>query len=242
MSIYYYICGLIRPSQIKNSKDIPIVINNFNRLTWMLQLIKALTSRGYYNIYIIDNKSTYPPLLEYYKTCPYTVFMLNRNVGFKALWKCSDLRKRFCNDYYIYTDSDVVPSDYCPDNFIDYLFDEIKKRPLARKIGFSLRIDNLPDHYSQKDEVIAWEERYYTKITKDNLYKAPIDTTFALYRPHVGLSRSRYVKSYRTAYPYQAEHRPWYSNTSNLSTEEMYYISNIKQITGWSVKLQEQYV
>ena len=56
-------------------KDIPIVINNYNRITTLLQLINGLESRGYRNIYIIDNKSTYPPLLEYYKNCPYTVYV-----------------------------------------------------------------------------------------------------------------------------------------------------------------------
>lgn len=238
VSVYYFIRGIIQPSKIKDSKEIPILINNFNRLADLKQLIEALTSRGYDNIYIIDNKSTYPPLLEYYKSCPHTVFMLNENLGFKALWK-SELRKKFCHDYYIYTDSDVVPAAYCPDDFIAYFFRELKKRPLTRKIGFSLRIDNIPDHYEHKEKVIAWEEKFYKKLNKDNLYRAPIDTTFALYRPHIGLSRSRYVKAYRTAYPYQAEHLPWYNDTRNLSAEEIYYINHSKQITEWTSQLQK---
>ena len=62
-------------------KDTPIVINNFNRIDTLLILIKGLETRGYNNIYIIDNDSTYPPLLEYYKKCPYPVYMLNKNIG-----------------------------------------------------------------------------------------------------------------------------------------------------------------
>jgi hypothetical protein len=236
ISVYIYIRGVIQPSKVKTDKEIPIIINNYNRLTCMILLIKALTDRGYHNIYIIDNKSTYPPLIKYYDSCPYTVFRLNENIGFKALWKCGDIKKRFCRDYYIYTDSDVVPSDFCPDGFIDYFFSEIKKRPLTRKIGFSLRIDNLPGYYGKKEEVIAWEQQFYTRLNKDNLYRAPIDTTFALYRPYAGLSRSRYVKSYRTAYPYQAEHLPWYSNTDHLDTEELYYINHVERVTEWSIK------
>lgn len=241
VTISSFLQSLAYPSKINSGKDIPIIINNYNRLTTMLKLIEALVSRGYNNIYIIDNKSTYPPLLEYYKICPYTVFRLEKNIGFKALWMCPELKKKFCRDYYIYTDSDVVPADYCLNNFIDYLFAEIKKRPLTRKIGLSLRIDNLPDFFAQKEEVIEWEEQFYTKLNKHNLYRAPIDTTFALYRPFTGLSRSRYVKTYRTAYPYQAEHLPWYNNTNDLSAEEMYYVNHVKQITEWTIKLQEQY-
>jgi hypothetical protein len=240
VSVYIYMRGVIRPSEIKTGKDIPIIINNYNRLTCMLLLIKALTDRGYHNIYIIDNKSTWPPLIKYYNSCPYPVFRLNENMGFKALWKCRDLRKRFCCDYYIYTDPDVVPSAFCPGDFIDYFFSELKKHPLARKTGFSLRIDNLPDHYGNKEEVIAWEQQFYTRLNKDNLYRAPIDTTFALYRPYAGLSRSRYVEAYRTAYPYQAEHFPWYSNTDHPDTEEQYYISHVEQATVWSGKLKKQ--
>lgn len=200
-SYYYFLREIISPSLIRDAKEIPIIINNFNRLTTLRLLTETLTACGYTNIYILDNASTYPPLLEYYKTCPFTVFHLNQNLGFKALWE-SPLKKRFCNDYYIYTDSDVIPSDYCPKDFIDYFFKELKKHPFARKIGFSLRID----------------------------------TTFALYRPRVGLSRSRSVEAYRTAYPYQAEHLPWYNDSSNLSEEEQYYISHCTHITEWSSK------
>ena len=151
-SYYYFLREIISPSLIRDAKEIPIIINNFNRLTTLRLLTETLTACGYTNIYILDNASTYPPLLEYYKTCPFTVFHLNQNLGFKALWK-SPLKKRFCNDYYIYTDSDVIPSDYCPKDFIDYFFKELKKHPFARKIGFSLRIDNIPDSYIHKEEV-----------------------------------------------------------------------------------------
>ena len=237
-SCYYLFREMLAPSHIKEGKEIPIIINNFNRLTTSKQLIEALTSRGYTNIYIIDNASTYPPLLDYYKTCPFTVFKLSQNLGFKALWK-SSLRKRFCNDYYIYTDSDVVPCSYCPQDFIDYFLKELKKYPLARKVGFSLRIDNIPDTYAHKDKVIKQEKKYY-ESPKGELYRAPIDTTFALYRPRVGLSRSRSVEAYRTAYPYQAEHLPWYCDSAHLSEEEQYYINQCTHVTEWSSKSKKQ--
>lgn len=232
-SCYYYIRERISPSTIKNGKDIPIIINNFNRLESLQMLISALMDRGYNNIYVLDNASTYPPLLEYYKNAPVEVLFLGENLGFKALWR-SDYRSRFCGDYYIYTDSDVIPIADCPEDFVDHFLSELKRHPLARKIGFSLRIDNIPDHYAHKRKVIEKESVYYGNPVGDGLFRAPIDTTFALYRPRVGLSRSRSVEAYRTAYPYQAEHIPWYSDSNNLSEEEQYYISHCTQVTEWS--------
>ena len=234
-STYYLLRERMSPSPIKEGREIPIIINNFNRLTTLRRLIDALTLRGYTHIHILDNASTYPPLLAYYESCPFPVYKLGQNLGFKALWK-SPLRKHFCGDYYIYTDSDVVPADYCPEEFIDHFLRELKRHPLARKIGFSLRIDNLPDSYAHKKKVLELEERYYAQPAGEVLYRAPIDTTFALYRPRVGLSRSRSVEAYRTAYPYQAEHLPWYSDSANLSDEERYYIDHCTQTTEWSAK------
>ena len=232
LSLYYYVRERLSPSRLQDVHDIPIIINNFNRLTTLKELIAALCQRGYRHIYILDNASTYPPLLDYYATCPFEVIRLDANLGFKALWK-SGMYKRFCHDYYVYTDSDVVPIEACPADFLDYFYQVLKAHPLARKVGFSLRIDNLPDSYRYKERVLAMEMPYY-KHPVDGLYRAPIDTTFALYRPRVGLSRSRYVESYRTAYPYQAEHKPWYVDSAALTDEERYYVTHCTQKTAWS--------
>ena len=40
-------------------KDVPIVINNFNRLDSLKRLIAGLESRGYRNIHIIDKTTSY---------------------------------------------------------------------------------------------------------------------------------------------------------------------------------------
>lgn len=230
---FYRIREILSPSRFKSGKEIPVIINNFNRYTMLVKLIEALEKRNYTNIYIIDNNSTYPPLLEYYKECPYKIFRLDKNLGFKALWK-SKISKQLCNDYYIYTDSDVVPIEECPDNFIDKMFTLLKKYKYAYKIGLSLRIDNLPDHYKFKQKVINAERMDHLTKNEDDLYRRATDTTFALYRPRVKLSRSRYAEAYRTSYPYQAEHLPWYMNSDNLPEEELYYIEHCMKPTTWS--------
>jgi hypothetical protein len=233
-SHYYFFLGLLFPSEIKDAKQIPIIINNRNRITFLIQLIESLEKRGYRNIYIIDNNSSYPPLLEYYKLCPYHVFRLNRNVGYQSLWK-TDIYKRFIKDYYVYTDSDVVPIDECPDNFMDFFLETLKKFKFVEKVGFSLKIDDLPDCFTNKNSVIEWESQFYVKKVNELLYLAPIDTTFALYRPFIKKEVRRSHQIFRTAYPYSARHMPWYVDSSNPEEEEKYYNENTSTSTHWTI-------
>lgn len=234
MDLCFYFKGLFISSKIKDYKSIPIIINNYNRLTFLKKLINSLEVRGYTNIYIIDNNSTFPPLLEYYNDCRYTVFRLNKNVGHLALWE-TDIYKMFINDFYVYTDPDVVPVDECPADFLNLFLLTLKKFKLAKKVGFSLKIDDLPDHYSRKEDVILWEKSICTKKINDLLYAAQIDTTFALYRPLFKGGAHHYHKTFRTAHPYVARHLPWYIDSSNIDFEEQYYIRNAKTSTHWTV-------
>jgi len=233
---FSYLLELIRPSQISDYKQIPIIINNFNRLDSMKKLIESLEQRGYTNIFIIDNLSTYPPLLEYYKTCRYTVFRLDQNIGMTALWT-SGIYRRFRHDFFVYTDSDIVPLEECPDDFLLFFLKTLKKYKLAQKVGFSLRIDDLPDHYAMKEDVIFWEKQFFYRKRDEFLFWAPIDTTFALYRPRGKRKHANYdIEMYRTAFPYMARHVPWYIDSKNPDEENRYYISQTLIKTTWSKK------
>lgn len=215
-------------------KKIPIIINNYNRVTTLKRLILDLEKRGYKNLYIIDNKSTYPPLLEFYENCPYPVFRLKKNIGFKALWR-SGLWYKFFNGYYCYTDSDLSLSEECPDDFMSVFYNLLKKYPEVFKVGFSLKIDDLPDNYNQKKKVINWESKFYQKEKEKNVFIAPIDTTFALYRPFTRRGkRDGSVEILRVGFPYQCHHLPWYENSNNLTEEELYYNKSLNKPTHWS--------
>jgi hypothetical protein len=237
-----YLVELIRPSQITDYRKIPIIINNFNRLDSMRQLIESLEKRGYTNIFIVDNLSTYPPLLEYYNTCKYTVFRLDKNIGMNALWG-SGLISKFRNDYFVYTDSDMVPINECPDDFLNFFLQTLKNHRLAQKVGFSLKIDDIPDCYAMKDTVISEEQKYFRYQHDELLYWAPIATTFALYRP--GAKRihgNYYIEMYRTGYPYMAVHLPWYMDSKNPDEESIYYMNQKLVATWYSKKYKEDYM
>ncbi len=209
----------------------PIVINSFNRVTYLRSLVDALRSRGYENIYVIDNASTYAPLHEYYRREGLKVFYLDTNVGYLALWR-TRVWSEFSHNYYVYTDSDVVPVEECPQDFIAFMFALLKNIPPAGKVGFGLKIDDLPEENPLSAHVIAHERRFWADPVDENVYIAPVDTTFALYRPRV--SGGFWVPALRTGFPYVARHLPWYEDPENPSEEIRFYQSEVKQKTHWT--------
>lgn len=217
-----------------DAKKTPVIINNFNRLTTLKRLIASLTSRGIDNIIILDNASTYPPLLDWYKECGHTVIHLEGNLGFKALWKSRLTKNLYRKGWYIYTDSDVELAKDCPDDIIERMLHVMTvERPSALKTGPSLLINDLPDCFANKTDVIAHEQKFWEHREGD-LFRAPIDTTFALYRPLSGLNRSRAAESYRLAPPYALRHLPWYADSANPSEEEVFYRQACTQPTMWT--------
>ena len=132
--------------------NIPIIINNRNRLTYLKEQVDWLTRAGYTNIYILDNDSNYQPLLDFYKTTSCKIIYLKENLGHLAFWK-SDVYKQFQNDYYVYTDPDVVPIEQCPNDFMNHFFNKLQQYPNIEKIGFALKIDDLPDYYAKKKRI-----------------------------------------------------------------------------------------
>lgn len=221
-------------SKPKDFSNTPIFINNFNRLTTLKQLILSLEIRGYHNITILDNNSTYPPLLEFYKTTDCKVHRFKKNYGSKSFWK-SGLWLKYTTEYFVYTDPDVVPVEDCPEDFIAYFYELLQKHSKVHKVGFSLKIDDLPDTFANKNKVIEWEKKFYEKSIDDSNFLAPIDTTFALYRPFSKSGkRDGSTPIIRTGFPYQARHLPWYVDNENLDDEEEYYLNSIATRTHWA--------
>ncbi|TAG24335.1 MAG: glycosyltransferase family 2 protein [Cytophagia bacterium] len=172
------------------------------------------------HIVILDNASTYPPLLEYYKNCPHRVVLLGKNAGYMALWE-SPIFEEFKNDFYVYTDPDLLPIAQCPKDFMEVFLKLLAENADIKKVGFSLKIDDLPDCFPKKQEIVAIESKYWQRKRSEWAYDAPIDTTFALYRP--GAKGDHRAKGLRTVYPYVARHLPWYLDPQNLPEEEIYY-------------------
>jgi hypothetical protein len=219
----------------ENCFQIPIIINNRNRYTFLKQMIEQLQSFGYQNIYVLDNDSTYPPLLDYYKVIPAKVIYLKQNVGYKALWETNTF-EQFKNQFYVYTDPDILLQKNCPRDFVYHLYKELIKYSNKEKAGVALKIDDLPEYYSHKQIAIDNEKPFWEKEISENVYDAPVDTTLALYKP-LAFGNAEECEAIRLAGKIAAHHLTWYLDSNNLSEEELYYKSSIKQNTSvYSVK------
>ena len=214
----------------RTPKDTPVIINNFNRLEYLKQLLAWLEKAGMKRVFILDNASSYPPLLEFYRNCKYPVFILDENVGHKAFWE-TNFALLFKNQHYVLTDPDVVPIEECPLNVIEYFYKLLDKYPDITKVGFGLRIDDLPDHYPRKEEVIAWEEQWWKNEIEAGVFKAPIDTTFALYRPNTWGQQWR--TTLRTGNSFLLRHSPWYKNEEEMCEEDFFFRKNASKISSW---------
>lgn len=211
--------------------EIPVVINNFNRLEWLRAQLAWLETAGMRNISIIDNGSTFPPLLAFYETTNYRIFR-RQNMGPLALWGCEDLWRSVKDSYYIYTDPDVLPADYCPRDCAAFLKSQLEQRPSLEKIGLGLKIDDLPDSYAKKSDVIAWESQYWESRLGTSLFRAAVDTTFALYRPRA--MGGWWLRGARTDEPFVARHMPWYQDSNAVSEEDVFYAKAVRKgISTW---------
>lgn len=218
------------------NKEINVFIIAFNRLKYLIQLVTWLEKAGFEKIHIVDNASTYPPLLNYLKKTKHSVHHLDKNYGHLAVWECGKFKNIIDKEYYIVTDFDILPIEKCPLNVTEYFRNILDKYPKFTKVGFSLKIDDIPNEYNYKDNVIEWEGQFWKDKIAEGLFNASIDTTFALYRPRIYPHQKKWWKSIRTDYPYISRHLPWYENSSQVDEEDVYYQKNIKNKSSfWSV-------
>jgi hypothetical protein len=213
------------------AETVPVFINCRDRVSALHPLIDFLERAGCKRIVLLDNGSTYAPLLDLYERTPHEVVRLGDNVGHKSLWVDELVERLGVSGPFVFTDPDIVPIEECPLDAIDYFAEVLDRYPGYSKAGFGLKIDDLPDHFEHKSNVLAWESRFWRCRLAPRLYEAPIDTTFALYRaPREHSPRS----AIRTGYPYLARHTTWYLDSDDLPEEERYYRAHARtEILTW---------
>lgn len=227
-------------TQRKNPFSIPIIIINFNQLFYLRQLIDFLLKRGFENIVIIDNKSTYPPLLAYYKQIEdqVNVEFMKENAGHMVFFENKDLQKKYGKGYFVLTDADIVPNENLPVDFMSVMLNYLERYFRAiNKVGFALRIDDIPDYFPFKEKVLEWEEKYWKNKISDNLFKADIDTTFALYKPNYPtcFNNVNFYRGLRISDSFNSSHGGWYKNFDKLSDEDKFYQLTASTSSSWNV-------
>lgn len=211
---------------------------NFNRLTWTKKLCEDLTNVGC-EVIIVDNGSTYQPLLDWYfsKDFPYTRYILPHFFGHRSLWQAGII-DFYKDEYYLVTDHDLDISQV-PKDFIEVLTKEVRVNGKI-KAGLSLKLDDLPQNDYTK-EVIEWESKWWSSKTNTGFYDSDIDTTLAVYDRARTEEVSREVdngffSATRSPEPYTARHLPWYNIKDTLTEEEIYYMNNTRRSAYWTNK------
>ena len=205
--------------------DVPIFINARDRVVCLERLVDWLVNAGYRRIYILDNDSTYEPLLQYYerldKNDAVRVVRFDKNYGHTAIWDSGVLKALNVRTPYIYTDPDVLPVDDCPKDFVARLWRVLEKYPYLTKAGPGLLYSDIT--FDEAEQKKRWEAQWYECRPEDDVYFAAVDTTLALYRNiyhyHIDVAA-------RTTGRIMMRHLPWYYRFDALPDDERYYIAH----------------
>ena len=210
---------------------------------------------------VLDNNSTYPPLLEYFKDPVFDEenVLLARtffNWGHKILWSDEEIKKTFRHYVdegpYLLTDCDVAPNDITfGGTWLSKLLEGLEKYPTINKIGLGLRKHDIPN-FKLRNEVNNHENSLFKEEVGDpDFVKMPVDTTLAIYRQgyfHWSVFGTDNVLfepatkgclSMRTrGWDYEAIHLPWYMTDKYKKSEEhQFYLNSISpNSTHWTEK------
>ncbi|MCL1662661.1 hypothetical protein M2T78_00225 [Elizabethkingia ursingii] len=242
-SLYYQYLLLFNHTikkQRKDTSEIPVIIINFNQLHYLKQLVDFLLIRNFKNIIIIDNKSDYPQLLDYYREInnEVTIELMDKNYGHKVFFESKELLSKYGKGYYILTDSDIIPNHHLPQNFVDILISVMEQNfEMVNKVGFALDLKSIPDTYPVKTKVLKWENQYWENELDKDIYLAHIDTTFALYKPGYPkrFKDNDFYKAIRIAGNFTAIHGGWYINPKELSEENKHYLKTSNNSASWKI-------
>lgn len=230
-------------AQRRNPKSIPIIIINFNQLFYLNKLVNFLVARNFEKIVIVDNLSTYPPLLEYYKNLPPNVILerMDENYGHMVFFINKELQEKYGPGFYVVTDADIVPNENLPEDFMDTMLKILNKEfHKVTKVGFALKTDDIPETYTFRDHVLDWERKFWFLKYNHSLdsYYAKIDTTFALYKPQYPrlLNSLEFLTGIRIAGNFTARHGGWYIDPNNMTDEQKYYQQTSTSASSWLIK------
>lgn len=209
-----------------------------DRVTYGSRCSKALAAAGL-EVVVVDHGSTWPPALAWLDVLEARGIQVLRKGGGhpRELWAWEPFRSACGSERYIVTDPDVVPDGECPPDWVSHLEAVLAKSDYP-KVGLSLRLDRIPESYQHREHVLSWEAQFWENhiwIDGYAVYRAPVDTTLALYQPlseNTGFS----IEGLRTGAPYMAEHLAWYEDLNDLSPELRYYHENAQPgISFWTL-------
>lgn len=218
-------------------KDICFIIPNYNQLYFLRNLVVQL--RWYYpdnQIYVVDNGSTYQPLLDYYRDIneygsKLSIHLYEENDFVGNL--SSFIAHEIDAEYYVISDSDISIHPTTPPNFLEY-FKRVIDEYGFHHCGFDLIYDDIPEWNPKKAHIQYDEKCLHSKeFTIDNYsgWVAALDTTFCLWKRsnkgwYAPMSGEDWSSSVRL---FKAIHQSWYLHKDYLPKEMVNYYNTIKK-------------
>jgi hypothetical protein len=200
--------------------DPPIFLNCRDRLSPLRALVDWLERAGHQRIVLVDNASTYEPLLAYLADTAHDVIRLAHNAGARSIWEFGMVPQ---NDWFAYSDPDIVPTDECPLDAVQYLHGLLDRHAEYTKAGLGLYLDDVPPSMPS----LGWERgpEINGSAIEPGARRSLIDTTFALHRPGTQFL----LEAIRTTSPYLARHvsPSWYCLDAP-NVEDAYYLAHAK--------------
>jgi len=201
-----------------------ILITVRDRVTDLRQLVEWLERAGHQRIVLLDNASTYEPLIEYLKASPHDVRPLGENLGARCAWLADQVP---ADEWFVVTDPDIVPIEDCPLDLVAHLREMLEQHPLYSKAGPGLFLDDL-----DAAPFMDWEQSLMGVASAQvplpsgrelaaGVFGSLIDTTFALHRPGTQFT----YQAIRTGRPYMARHLSWYRET-DPTDEDVFYLQH----------------
>lgn len=100
-------------------RQYPVIITVRDRLSCLQNLLRWLEQNGQNDIWLCDNDSSYPPLVEFLQNTKHKVVYNKFNLGHRAPW-LSGLVPELGNErYFIISDPDVVPDAGTPNDVFE---------------------------------------------------------------------------------------------------------------------------
>jgi len=228
--------------------DIPVIVISYNNGVYVHNICEQLNSLNIKPI-IIDNNSNDNKTLKTLKNLSetgnafvtYSDYNFGHEVGFiEPVYE-------LLPDVFAYTDPDLQLNDMLPKNFLNLLAG-LTDQYSTYKAGFALSLDiemplketkfhslhYKPVFFEKNLSIREFESKYWTFKLDNNefeIYAAPIDTTFAVYR------KKNYMGDFhhaiRVAGNFSAIHLPWFDNIDLLNNnDKTAYLKNNKS-SNW---------
>jgi hypothetical protein len=219
-------------------RQIPVYINSFDQLTYLRDTVDWFVAHGFPNITVMDQGSTYAPLLDYLqsKAFPATAQVLHfRNIGPRRAVRRAAMLTGLDRPF-IFTDPDLELPAPPAEDFLTRLL-TLGRRYNVVKVGLALDIHSrrvnadLPfGNPEQGFTIRSYYRRFFRHPLERNVYHVGVDTTFFVYVPRPNpvaediLSSQPRIPAVRVAGDgFLAQHRPWLFDNGMPAEEEAHY-------------------